>query len=181
MRKKTMPTLDKLTAQAKMVWESLRSESDNVVALMGAAYLDDLLMAMLAACCIKDEDAVADLLFDGKFAPLGTLAARTDAAYCLGLVGPNIRDTLDALRDIRNAFSHTYNTITFDSHEGKMDRAYEALTRLVGTWRPMQGEWTRRLLFVFMVDRVAEHLLGHCPSLQCAQCSVDFGFSKRKK
>jgi hypothetical protein len=35
-------------------------------------------------------------------------------AYCLGLIGPHIRDDLDIVRGIRNDFAHGHREITFD-------------------------------------------------------------------
>lgn len=94
---------------------SLVKESDRGCALAGVAYLDHSLELSLRAHMV-DVDAVADQLF-GASGPLGTLSARIDLAFALGIIGKAIHRDLHLLRKIRNHFAHEPGDVGFDSPE----------------------------------------------------------------
>jgi hypothetical protein len=95
---------------------NLEKESDRAVAVLGAAYLDTALQSLLEASFAGGK-AVREKLFDGVSAPLGSFSARITMAYALGHIGPNYFATLNAVREIRNAFAHFRRGLTFDDQE----------------------------------------------------------------
>ncbi len=46
--------------------------------------------------------------------PLSTLSAKIRIAYALGIIGPNGRDDLNILKDVRNQFAHAFHDLTYD-------------------------------------------------------------------
>src|SRR5260370_4867992 len=99
--------------QANAVLEQLRSESDRGAALVGLAYLDELLEKLVQARMIEDEKHLNKLLQS----PLFTSNARADLAYALGWLGPQIFGDLSTLRKIRNKFAHSYEGLHFEDAE----------------------------------------------------------------
>ena len=70
--------------------------------------LEDLLLAFM-----QPGDAAKSLL-TGFNAPLGTLSARTKAAFALNLITLNQYENLERLRRIRNEFAHCWEPISFN-------------------------------------------------------------------
>jgi len=95
----------------------LRDLDDRGLVLSLAAFADDSLRELLRA--FMRESAAADQLLDGFNAPLGTFSARIKAAHALGLLTGDQCNDLENLRKIRNAFSHTWEPITFDAPQVK--------------------------------------------------------------
>lgn len=87
-------------------------ESDRIVAIVGAAYLDALLESLCRAVFIETGDEAERLLRPD--APLGSYGSRCQLAYCLGLVKKDQRDDLRTIAKIRNLFAHNYWALTFD-------------------------------------------------------------------
>lgn len=88
-------------------------ESDRVVAIVGAAYLDSLLEKLLRAVLIDTPDEADRLLRPD--APLGSNGSRAQLAYCLGLIRVDQRDDLKIVAKIRNLFAHDFKALSFDS------------------------------------------------------------------
>jgi mannitol operon repressor len=82
----------------------LNSETERGIALVTAAFIDDLLGRLLAAFLIKNEGA--EVLLSGFNAPLGTLASKIAACHALGLIDDQERRQCVILRKIRNEFAH---------------------------------------------------------------------------
>jgi len=85
--------------------QQLQSETDRGLATASAAILDHMLARLIENFLVDDPKATKRLL-GNPFSPLGSFAARTAAAYSLGLITENERDDLDCIRDIRNDFAH---------------------------------------------------------------------------
>jgi regulator of PEP synthase PpsR (kinase-PPPase family) len=45
-------------------------------------------------------------LFEGPYAPLGSLSGKTKVPYLLGLITKDERDRINAVRQVRNVFAH---------------------------------------------------------------------------
>ena len=82
----------------------LNSESDRGSVLISTAMLDDLLQRTIQSFLIEHSDTVK--LTEGFNAPLGSISARTIAAYVLGLISASEHAELGVLRKIRNRFAH---------------------------------------------------------------------------
>lgn len=91
--------------------EEFQGESDRTVAIVGGAYLDELLTSLLLSVFIREQDA-ADLL--GEYGPLGSNGSRCRLAYCLGLIRKHQRDDLACIAKIRNHFAHIHTSLSFD-------------------------------------------------------------------
>jgi len=85
--------------------QQLQAETDRGLATAAAAILDHMLARLIENFLVDDPHATKRLL-GNPFSPLGSFAARTAAAYSLGLVTEEERDDLDCIRDIRNDFAH---------------------------------------------------------------------------
>jgi mannitol operon repressor len=108
MGKKQLQTLPELTADVARLVDDLQQETDRGAALVGAAFLDDVLDVTLRAVFINDPDIVNKLLGMGR--PLESFGARTHLVYCLGLMGSDIYADINLIREIRNDFAHRHPT-----------------------------------------------------------------------
>lgn len=87
-------------------------QSDRIVAIVGAAYLDSMLDSLLKAVFIDSSDESDNILRPD--APLGSSGAKYQLAYCLGLITRDQRDDLKIIAKIRNVFAHDYNLQEFN-------------------------------------------------------------------
>lgn len=90
-----------------------QGESDRGCALLGAALLDEYLRQLLTAFMV-DEPSESNSLISGAYSPLSSFNARTQASFCLGLIGPGTKADLDIIRGIRNDFAHSLHGLSFD-------------------------------------------------------------------
>lgn len=96
--------------EANVFMKQLMEESDRGAALVGVAYLDELLVRLFKARMLT-ENASEELF--GRFGPLSSFSSRIDVAYCLGWIGPETYRDLNLLRKIRNEFAHAHGPVTF--------------------------------------------------------------------
>jgi DNA-binding MltR family transcriptional regulator len=89
-----------------------QEESERAAAVLGAAYLDDLLKQLLEALLIDDAAAVKELLSDMN--SLGTFSVRSKTAFLTGLISGDERQDLAQVGLIRNKFAHRKEHLTFD-------------------------------------------------------------------
>jgi len=87
-------------------------ESDRVIAIVGAAYLDDVIGNLLRKIFISDSDVADNILRPD--APLGSNGSRYQLAFCLGLIRKHQFDDLKLAAKIRNYFAHNYKCSSFD-------------------------------------------------------------------
>jgi DNA-binding MltR family transcriptional regulator len=105
-RRKPPIKVEELSADSARFVRDLQRETDRGVALAGAAFVADALRALINAAFVNDIE-IAERLLDGE-RPLGTMSARIDIAYALGLIGPDMRRQANILRQIRNSFAHEH-------------------------------------------------------------------------
>lgn len=96
--------------QVNLLTERLSEFSDHSLVLALAAFCDDALRRVIF--CYLADDASARSLLEGFNAPLGTFSARIKMAAALGLISRDQLADLNIVRDIRNRFSHTWETVT---------------------------------------------------------------------
>jgi DNA-binding MltR family transcriptional regulator len=96
--------------EANTFTKQLMEESDRGAALVGLAYLDELLKRLCEAKMLASKATKALLNYPGA---LSTAAARTDLAYSIGWIGPETYQDLVTLRRIRNKFAHAHEVVTF--------------------------------------------------------------------
>ncbi len=137
--------------------DEFQGESDRACAVLGAAFLDEHLRALLEAFFVDDRKRAAALLQGGS-APLATLASRAALAYALGLLSPSEIHDLQLIRSIRNAFAHQLHGLSFASM--RINRWCAQLTRCE-LGRPFQGDLGLRDRFVLSVV-----ILANCIALR---------------
>ena len=98
--------------------EQLEQESDRGAALVGLAFLDELLKRLFEAKMLDGSIAKKLLRYPGA---LSTAAARADVAHALGWIGAKTYRDLMTLKKIRNGFAHAHEPVKFT------DAAVEAL------------------------------------------------------
>ena len=92
--------------------QQLQSETERGLAITAAAILDHLLARLIESFILNDRKATKELL-GNPYSPLSTFAARTAAAYSLGLISDDERDDLNIVRGIRNKFAHKPTSLSF--------------------------------------------------------------------
>ncbi len=102
---------ERLNAFAK----EFHTESDRAAVVLGVAKLDELLGELLQRFLLpktnhpNDGDELLGVVAGvggGTEKGLSTFSARIHAAYRLGLISKNFRDSINTVRTIRNAFAH---------------------------------------------------------------------------
>lgn len=102
-----------VTPEDWSVWsQQLQSETERGLATTASAILDHLVARLIEGFLLDDPSATKRLL-GNPFSPLGSFAARTAAAFSLGLISEDERDDLDCIRDIRNDFAHQPTSPSF--------------------------------------------------------------------
>lgn len=90
---------------------------DRVFALIISTAVEQTLQLAITTHFSVD-DATAERMFDdGANGPFTTFAAKIKTAYALGIFPRFMRDELDMIRHIRNAFAHSWQQIGFESPE----------------------------------------------------------------
>src|ERR1700681_1012641 len=106
MAKPPRSNVSTLSAEFDALVDQLRAESDRGCVLVAAAFLDNALEVLIRAALIDDQKALDKLVeYPG---PCATFAARSDLAYCLGLIDTATHADLRTIRRIRNEFAHSH-------------------------------------------------------------------------
>lgn len=111
MSKKKIPIPpERLSEETQLLCDVLNDESDLACIVIGAAFLDSALKSLLDSVLQVPE--VAHKLLE-RTQPLGTYGARTDLAYCLGVVSKHVHQDLKTIGKIRNHVAHHRLAVTF--------------------------------------------------------------------
>lgn len=89
----------------------LARETDRGAAVLGPAYIETLLEAVIMAF-LRNTPSTARLT--EPTGPLSTFAAKSNLAHALGLIHDDTYHDLNLIRDIRNAFAHEVHLHSFD-------------------------------------------------------------------
>ena len=92
--------------------EELDQGTDRAAAVVGGAFVEDGLRAVLSALLKNDSDPKS--VFEDQGAPFGTFKQKIVAVRALGYCSKETAEDADAIRDIRNQFSHALRPLTFD-------------------------------------------------------------------
>ena len=84
--------------------EHSSGESDRGITLIIAAHIGECLRRIIESFLIDSKDVKE--LFEGPYAPFGSLSSKTKAAYVMGLITKEERNRIDAVRGVRNVFAH---------------------------------------------------------------------------
>ena len=106
-------TASTLSAEFSALVDHLRAETDRGCMLVAAAFLDNALEVLIRAAFVDNQKAAGRLLeYPG---PCSTFAARSDLAYCMGLIDSSTHADLGTVRKIRNEFAHSHFLARFSS------------------------------------------------------------------
>ncbi|MEZ5894129.1 MAG: hypothetical protein R3C58_13430 [Parvularculaceae bacterium] len=107
-----------MTKDAAGDWEGwineFQSETDRACALLGPAYVDTQLEALLTEFFVADKNHIKKMLND----PMGGAASfsnRINLAYALGFISPTELHDLNLIKKIRNIFGHELHGIDFET------------------------------------------------------------------
>ena len=168
MGRRNLQTLPALTSDVSRLVEDFEKETDRGVALLGAAFLDDVLDVMLQAAFVDDSEAVNKILGPGR--PLESFGARAHLAYCIGLLGPDIYADINLLREIRNDFAHRQPT-KFDVEE---IRQKCLRLRCISVMLNGDNDCSARERFMVTIVLIANHLIVTTAQMPHAQPAKPF-------
>lgn len=129
--------------------------SDRAAGIVATALLENRLDAIVRENFVQDDARLMQQLFQEQ-GPLGTLSAKIQISYALGLVTAQGRRDLDCIRKIRNSFAHDLTTSTFEAESIKA-RCFniKVVEEMVGeiptippSERPLVEKRNAQLLFV---------------------------------
>ena len=96
----------------------LNGESPRAAAIVGAAWLDDLLLQLLTGFMLPGKETNRLLGTNGHGA-VASNSARARLAYCLGLISRSEMQDLLTIGKIRNLFAHRIHRSSFDNKKVK--------------------------------------------------------------
>jgi hypothetical protein len=96
--------IDRRNLEYLELLKATSGESDRGLVITTAAHVELCLERILKAFLIDSPDVKA--LFEGPYAPLGSLSGKVKAAYLLGLITKDEAKRVDATRKVRNIFAH---------------------------------------------------------------------------
>jgi hypothetical protein len=96
--------------------QATAGESDRGLVITAAAHVEGYLERILRAFLIDDADVKE--LFEGPFAPFGSLSGKIKASRLMGLITKEEARRVDAMRKVRNVFAHEINA-SFDHPDVK--------------------------------------------------------------
>lgn len=95
--------------------QELKLETDRGLPLVGTAFIDEKLKDTLEAFFISGKSS--NRLLNEANAPLGTLSARLEACFALGLINDYEYAEINLLRKVRNEFAHAKHGISFKTEK----------------------------------------------------------------
>jgi DNA-binding MltR family transcriptional regulator len=105
-------TLEELKADFDKVQEAFAGQSPIACALIGSAYIDKLLGALLRQFFIDQKREVEEQLFnEGQL--LENAGAQNKIAYFCGLIPKSLFESINRIQKIRNRFAHSHMAIDF--------------------------------------------------------------------
>lgn len=100
-----MDEQQKIAKRFKLTCEELGRQTDRGVAIIGMAFLDDMLGRLLRQR-LKGDKAIIKRLFKGPTAPLQGVANRNHMAYATDLISKKVHSEIAQLNKIRVPFAH---------------------------------------------------------------------------
>jgi hypothetical protein len=152
-------------------------ESDRAAAVLGAAYLDARLEALLRAKLVAVPKFVEELL-TGQ-GGLASFSARISVCYAVGLISLNAAEDLHTIRRIRNDFAHKSHGVSFDtpSIRNRVDslRILGALKTSDGSGVPLPPEPRKRFnlaVALLLVAAIEKRIKEQAKFVELAGSSV---------
>lgn len=107
--------IEELDRQTQHFFSVVNNENDLGCVLLSVNYLDEILRTILSTRLRKSK--VTRNILNPSYGFLGTFSARIDLVYCLEIIEKKIYNDLRLVAEIRNIFAHSFDTISFDTHE----------------------------------------------------------------
>jgi hypothetical protein len=106
--------------------------ADYAIALICATFVEKAIeVAILAHLAPNDEEANKRIFSYDYRGPISDFSAKIKVGYAMGIYGPKTRSDLDLIRDIRNAFAHSLQPISFKTGEvGEMCERFQTKSRV---------------------------------------------------
>ena len=95
-------------------YEEFVTDSDRAAVVLGAAKIDSILACIVTARLVRPVDTKSDELLSTN-GPLGTMSAKIDMVFRLGLISKDFRRALHLIRKIRNTFAHDLEGCSFET------------------------------------------------------------------
>ena len=153
---------DKAMEYWQILFEDLSKENDRTFIIVGATFLELLLERLIRNFLVDDKEKIGNLLHSESLA--GTLYAKTELAYLLGLLTDLEYDDLGVIRRLRNAFAHEIDADLDGTALGGNSRPenLQLPKHLISDGRPNQRS---RVLFamVQLANRLEMHRLNLDP------------------
>jgi hypothetical protein len=115
-------------AERQKIWNAVYGESPLACAVVGTAFLEAALAAILKAFFVESRDptsndpkdertTVPTDVFDENNGFLAELSRKASLAFCLGLISSDAMYNAKKIARIRNLFAHTYEGLDFHTHD----------------------------------------------------------------
>ena len=98
--------------EGKVLLELNNQENDRAVAIVGAAFLQTVLLSVVQEHLRGDKSTFEKIFNPGK--PVGDFGVQAELAYLLSLCDRSMRDDFLTIGRIRNWFAHKLNVDRFD-------------------------------------------------------------------
>jgi hypothetical protein len=131
---------------------------DRSTALTCAAFAEIGLVAGLAIVRRVDKDQIIKLFWRMK-GEFGTFDKKIKGAFAEELIGPETRDNLNIVREVRNAFAHSMADVRFTT--GPIARACDLIVRPAHLPREKVRSRKYRFAYCQVCDQVFRIFLGH--------------------
>jgi hypothetical protein len=113
----------------KQLTVSLQKDSDRTVGIVLSTIVEDSLREILIKNMRKLNTEEMSRLFSFE-GIAGTFSAKICVAFAFDLIGPDTRDDLDAIREIRNQFAHSTQLISFkNEHVANVCKSLNIIVR----------------------------------------------------
>jgi hypothetical protein len=129
----------------------MTTDGDRGSAILGATIVENQLTIRLTLGMIKLTKSEREALFEGM-SPLSAFSSKIKVGYALGHFGAKTRHDLDLMREIRNAFAHSRQVISF-----KTPQVVEAIRRF-SCVEEMRDDLTPRKAYILATKCLLLHL-----------------------
>lgn len=95
--------------------KEFQNETDRAAAILGVAYLEDVLSQLFKKIFINNEKFIEEnVLGDSRNVVLDTFSKKIATSYALGLLREKEYKDLEIIRRIRNKFAHSMKHLSFE-------------------------------------------------------------------
>jgi len=137
----------------------IANQNERGAAVIGAALVEKYLTLAITGRFVDLAETDRNELFDGC-GPLATFAAKIRVGFAMGVFGPNIRNDLKIVDEIRRDFAHADEPLAFDSDEVALQCAQlSSSMRFTGVPRADADPRTR---YLATVEFLVSALVGSC-------------------